>query len=133
MKPTKPRRKKQRGAAYSVDLRERVFKAIEEKYLTHKQAAELFDIGEATVDRWSRLRRETGGFAPRPHGGGQPRALNARGDRHLEKLVREKPDRTLDELKVQLRKRAKVEASTSAITRSLKRLGLTLKKSRSRR
>src|SRR5579864_3966852 len=117
MRPTKSRRKKQRGAAYSIDLRERVFKAIDEKRWTHKQAAAFFGIGEATIDRWSILRNETGSLAPRPHGGGHPRALDARGDRQLQDIVREKPDRTLEELKVQLRKKAKVEASTSAITR----------------
>lgn len=126
------RHKKQRGAAYSLDLRERVFAAIDTVPMTHKQAAEFFDIGEATIDRWSMLRNATGSLAPRPHGGGHPRAFDEEGDRKLQALVEEKPDRTLAELTGLVQKRARVKASSSAVSRSLKRLNLTLKKSPSR-
>lgn len=127
------KKKKRRGAAYSVDLRERVFAAIDANYWTHKQAAEFFGVGEATVDRWSILRNKTGSLAPRPHGGGHPRAFDADGDRRLEQLVDEKPDRTLAELTALARRRIGVEASGSAVSRALKRLNLTLKKSLSPR
>ena len=49
------------GWAYSVDLRERVIAAFDLGGMTDEDAAELFRIGEATVHRWKRLKRETGG------------------------------------------------------------------------
>jgi transposase/transposase-like protein len=59
---------------YSVDLRERVIAASQRGGLTDEEAAKLFQIGEATVHRWKRLKRETGGLEPRPYGGGVPAA-----------------------------------------------------------
>ena len=45
------------GWAYSVDLRERVVTAINVADMTDDEAAELFQIGEATVHHWKRLER----------------------------------------------------------------------------
>ena len=46
---------------YSDDLRERVVAALQRGGLTDEAVAKLFQIGEATVHRWKRLKRETGG------------------------------------------------------------------------
>lgn len=51
------------GWAYSVDLRERVVAAFDRTGMTDQEAAALFRIGEATVRRWKRLKRETGALA----------------------------------------------------------------------
>jgi transposase len=48
------------GWAYSVDLRERVVAAFDRTGMSDQEAAALFKVGEATVRRWKRLRRETG-------------------------------------------------------------------------
>jgi transposase len=48
------------GWAYSLDLRERVFGAFDAGDMTDEQVAEVLQVGEATVHRWKRLRRETG-------------------------------------------------------------------------
>lgn len=51
---------------YSLDLRERVLKAYEKS--GHKsQVCETFSIARSTLDKWLRLREETGGLLPRPH------------------------------------------------------------------
>jgi transposase len=60
------------GWAYSVDLRERVVAAFDRARMTDQEAAALFKIGEATVRRWKRLKRETGALVRRPGGGGNP-------------------------------------------------------------
>ena len=58
------------GWAYSLDLRERVVGAFDVGDMTDEQVAELFQVGEATVHRWRRLKRETGSLVPRPPRGG---------------------------------------------------------------
>jgi len=60
------------GWAYSVDLRERVVAAFDRNGMTDQEAAELFKIGEATVRRWERLRREKGCLEPKKFAGGNP-------------------------------------------------------------
>src|SRR5687768_14098751 len=89
---------------YSMDLRTRVIDALD-KGLTLGEAAEAFSVGIATVYRWQRLRRERGSPGPLPHGGGNPRAVNAAGDEVLKELLAEKPDRFLPELTAELNKR----------------------------
>jgi len=48
------------GWPYSLDLRDRVVGAFDVGDMTDEQVAELFRIGEATVHRWNRLKKETG-------------------------------------------------------------------------
>jgi len=52
------------GWAYSLDLRERVVGAFDAGDMTDEQVAEVFQVGEATVHRWKRLKRETGSRLP---------------------------------------------------------------------
>ena len=54
-----------------MDLRERVVGAFDGGDLTDEQVAEIFRVGEATVHRWKRLKRETGSLVPPPPQGGQ--------------------------------------------------------------
>ena len=122
---------KRRGSPYSVDLRERVLADLVAG-ATQKEAAAKFKVGVATVYRWSRLVRETGSFAPRRRGGGRSRSLDQAAEQILEGLVKERPDRTLRELSDLLNARG-IKTSTASVCRALKRLKLTLKKSRSRR
>jgi transposase len=124
---------KQRGSPYSVDFRQSVLSTMKERRWTHMEAAVFFKIGKATIDRWVRLERETGALAPRPHGGGNPRSIDVRGDRALKRLVRAKPDLTLDELTERLKTVTPRGTSASSVGRALKRLGVTLKKRASSR
>jgi transposase len=57
--------------AYSEDLRLRVLAAVDGG-MTRSEAARVFGVGRATVKRYLRLRRETGGLAPRPRRGPPP-------------------------------------------------------------
>lgn len=67
-----------------MDLRERVVAAFHVGDMSDEEVAALFKVGEATVHRWKRLKRETGSVVPRaPRGGGMPPLrLNRRRPRH---------------------------------------------------
>jgi transposase len=114
---------------YSIDLRERVIRACDEKVGTQVQIAELFGISVPWIKKLLRRRRETGSIAPLPHGGGwTPKFSGARLDQ-LKSWVEQDPDATLEELL----ERSKVDGSIMAVHRALERLGCRRKKSRSGR
>ena len=114
--------------SYSVELRERVLKVRKELGLTYEQTAELFDVGEATVNRWERLRRETGKLERRKRGPGATRLLRVDHLPRLQQLVEEKPDRTLAELAQVFEQRSQIRLSISTMGRYVRELGMTFKK-----
>lgn len=113
--------------AYSEDLRERVVQACDEGTLSRQEIAEHFVVSPAWIRRLLQRRRETGSFSVLPGGRGpQPKLTAARLER-LAKHVQEHPDATLAELK----KRVRLPCCLATIHNALKKLGLSLKKSRS--
>ncbi len=60
---------------YSMDLRERVVRAVEEEGLSRHQAAERFGVAVSTAVHWVRRFRETGSVAPGKMGGHRPRKI----------------------------------------------------------
>jgi len=120
----------QKGDAYSTDLRQKVLKAKDDNGWTQQQTGEFFGIGEATIYRWERLKRERGGVAPRPHGGGAPRKVLAEHEAALREILGEKNDLTLAELKRALQERTGLDVSPAAVWDALDRMGFTLKKRR---
>jgi transposase len=112
---------------YSLDLRERVVRACDEKVGTRTKIAELFGVSVSWIKKLLRQRRDGGSLAPKPHGGGwTPKFHGAKLER-LKALVEEDPDATLAEL----RERSGVAGSIMAVHRALVRLGSRRKKSRS--
>lgn len=108
----------------SKDLRERVAAAIDRNEGSLRQIASRFCVSLSFITRLLRLRRRTGSLDPKPHGGGQPPALD-RGDRErLRQLVKERPDATLEELRRQLG----VDCSLMALWRALRKLKITREK-----
>jgi len=61
--------------AYSMDLRERVVRAVKEEGLSRRQAAERFNIGISTAILWLRREKTTGSVAPAKMGGYKPRKI----------------------------------------------------------
>jgi transposase len=115
--------------AYSMDLRKRVIAAWEKGDSTWPELAERFEVGLATVNRWISAQRHKGTVEPEPHGGGWAFLIDAERLALLRALVDEQPDRTLDELTDEFRKRAGVAVSPSTIGRALRlRLGYSRKK-----
>ena len=111
--------------AYSMDLRQRVITACDSGKPT-KQVAETFGVSVAWVRRLKQHRRERGDIIPR-NGGGSRGFKFDRG--RLAELVREQPDATL----MELRDRLGVSVTLWAISKALRELKLTYKKSRSMR
>lgn len=60
---------------YSIDLRERVVRAVEEEGLSRNKAASRFGIGIKTAIDWVRLYRQTGSVAAKPMGGRRPKKI----------------------------------------------------------
>jgi transposase len=120
-------------APISKDLRERVVEAHLAGKGTYLQLAELFEIGAASVSRWLRRHREKGELAPEPPGGGTPARIPRDKYGTLKRLVAEKPDRTVEELRDEWEKRFGLNLSRSAMQRALLGAGITWKKKDSAR
>jgi putative transposase len=63
------------GQAYSMDLRERVVRAVEVDGLSRREAAERFSLAPSTVINWVRRLRATGDLRPGQMGGHKPKKI----------------------------------------------------------
>ena len=115
--------------AYSLDLRERVVRAVDEG-ASRVEAARRFSVSNALVGKLLRQRRATGSLARRPHGGGTPPALGEAGLAALRALAAADPDATPAELRERLARDAGVRVGVNGVCRALKKLGLPLKERR---
>jgi len=114
------------ASAYSMDLRERVFKAWQASGDADDVAA-TFGVSRAWVHRLAQRERETKSLAPRKQTKFRARLLAGQEVR-LQALVAAQPDVTLAELRAQL----PTTASISTLWTELDRLGLTVKKNSTR-
>jgi transposase len=108
----------------SNDLRERIITAVDRREGSRRELARRFAVDPSCITRLLQLRRQTGSIEPRPHGGGKPPALDHDGLERLRRLVEQRPDATLQ----QLRQELGVGGSIMIVFRALKRLGITRKK-----
>lgn len=115
-------------AAYSLDLRKRIVDAAERGVATRSEIASLFGVHESFIYKMLRQKRKCGNIAPLPHGGGAEAKLNEDHLMILTDLVAQAPDVTLEELRAQIKKQARVEVSLPTIWRALDALGLSRKK-----
>jgi len=114
--------------AYSLDLRQRVVAAYEQRKDSLAQVAEQFNVGQTFVKKMLRQKRECGDVAPLAHGGGRQPALSDKEHRLLRQQVKDQPDISLIELQELLAAKARVTASLPTIHRSLRQSGLSHKK-----
>ena len=114
--------------ALSKDILSRLIAAKEAGEGSIKVLAKRFKVGSASVQRLFRRYKEANSIEPLPHGGGMPARIP---DSDLSKvidLVKEKPDRTIEELVNEWRIRYEINISSSAMSRTLERCNFTLKK-----
>ena len=111
------------GAAYSLDLRERVLIDLDAG-MSKAEISRNYHVSTRWIYKLQKQREETGGIAPRPHAGG-PKPLLAEHTERLLELVEEQPDATLREL----RDRLGAPVSINTVWKMLKRLGVSFKKS----
>jgi transposase len=114
-------------APYSMDLRERVAQAWDTSGDAEDIAA-TFGVSRAWVHRLIQRRRETGSLAPRQQTKFRSRVLAGQQQR-LAALITAQPDLTLAELRDAL----PTTAALSTLWLEIDRLGLTVKKNRTRR
>ena len=117
------------GQSYSADLRSRVLAAVDGG-LSARATAERLRVSVSYIDEALGRRVATGETEARPQRNHQELKLAA----HHAALAAEvalRPDATLNELRAWLRATHGVAASLGLMHRTLARLGLTLKKSRS--
>jgi len=110
--------------ALSKDLRERILNAVDRREGSRRALATRFSVNVSTITRLLQLRRQTGSYDPRPHGGGNAPTLDQKGLVRLRALVRKDPDATLETLK----QRLGIGGSIMIVWRALKKLDITVKK-----
>jgi transposase len=115
------------AAPYSMDLRKRVMKAWDASGDADDVAA-TFGVSRAWVHRLAQRYRETGSIAPRKQTKFRSRVLADQEER-LKALINATPDATLAELRDAL----PTTAALSTLWLEVDRLGLTVKKNRTRR
>jgi transposase len=117
---------------YPIELRRKIIDAVDQHLGTYEEIAEMFGVTERYIYKLLRQRRETGGLAPLPRGGGAQAKLSEEHLLLLAELVARQPDATLEELRQQLRRETKVEVSVSTIWRGLEWIEFTQKKDQAR-
>jgi transposase len=119
------------GLAYGQDLRERVL-AARDAGQSIRTGAERFAVSPSYVAKADRRRRRTGDRRAR-RSSGRPAAKIVAHLPALAEQVAARPDATLAELRGWLLAECGVAVGLVTVWRALKRLGVTLKKSRSGR
>jgi transposase len=114
-------------APISLDLRRRIVAAVRQGS-SIRAAARRFAVAPSTAIKLMRRVRETGSAAPARYGGHRRPILEPYEDR-LMALVEAAPDITLAELQFLIRQRFGLAVGLSRIHATLRRLGLTHKKS----
>jgi transposase len=112
--------------AYAIDLRERILRAVDDG-VPQREVARRFDVSRATVQRYVRLRRETGRIAPRPRPGPAPR-LGVAAQPALRAQLAAAPDATLAQHCATWERDHGVRVSVATMHRAIARLGWTRKK-----
>ena len=116
--------------AYSKDLRIKALGALD-RGMPRKEAASTFGVSLATLKRWLKRRREGEDIAPRPSPGRPPRILATEEQRHLLWVqLEENDDATLSGHCELWERRTGVAVSVSTMSRAVRTLGWTFKKSR---
>ncbi|HEU4329122.1 MAG TPA: IS630 family transposase [Roseiflexaceae bacterium] len=110
---------------YSVDLRERVVRAVETG-LSRRAAARRFEVSVSFVIKLMQRWRRAATVEPDRYGGWKRPALAAHAER-VHNLLRDEPDLTIAELRSRLAAEA-IHVSPAAISRFLTAAGLTKKK-----
>lgn len=108
----------------SIDLRERILATYDRGEQTREQVARRFCVSLGMVKKLLQQRRRTGDIAPGHHRSGRKPRILASHRQTMGRLLRDKPDMTLVELRAALG----LDCSLPAIHYALDKLGLTYKK-----
>ena len=116
--------------AYSLDLRERICAACDERLETRQEVADRFGVSRWFVQKLLRQRRTQGTILAKPRGRGPAPTLGPADRQRLRKLVKTKADATLSELCRLSHQAGGALVGVWTMCRALKALRLPLKKRR---
>lgn len=117
--------------AYADDLRRKIFEAHGKGHGSFRKLAELFGVSLGYVEKIFRQRARTGKAERIPHRSGRKPRVTAEMASRIVELVGAHSDITIASLQERVASETGVAMSWSTMRRSVKRLGLRLKKSRS--
>jgi transposase len=117
--------------AYSLDLRQKILRAYDQRLGSQRALATLFGVSQSFVEKLLRRRRTSGAIAPRPHAGGRRAICDEAALAVIRRLVHEQPDVTLAELCERLLAERGLRVSVPTMGRLVIALRLPRKKSRS--
>lgn len=115
-------------APLSIDLRQRVLAAYQDKEGSMRHLSERFKVSLSFVRDLTRQYRQTGTVAPKPHGGGAIAKLGVAQLPIVRALVEDQPDALLEELCERFAEKTGVMVSISTMHRAVHRLKLSVKK-----
>lgn len=112
----------------SVDVRASIVEAPLQQAGSIRQLAQRFTVSARFV--WALLHRfhQTGSYAPKPHGGGNPAGMHPSQHEIITEFVKQSPDVTRKELCQHVEATGHVTPSQSSRQRVLAQLQLTRKK-----
>ena len=114
--------------AYSVDLREKVLRAVDQGY-AREEIVKLLAVSPATIRRYLKQRRETGSVTPKARPGRPPRKLGPLQTDLVAQLQAHDDVRLEDHCQLWEQSHG-VKVSTATMSRAIKRVGWTRKKRR---
>ena len=115
-------------APLSIDLRQRVLAAYQDKEGSMRHLSERFKVSLSFVRDLTRQYRQTGTVAPKPHGGSAIAKLGVAQLPIVRALVEDQPDALLEELCERFAEKTGVMVSISTMHRAVHRLKLSVKK-----
>ena len=111
---------------YSVDLRTRIVRALQEEGTAKSAAARLFGVSLSSVKRYARIASRGESLKPRK-GGGRPPKTDETTQKLLEEDVKERPAVAVSERRRFLEHTTGKVLSDSTVLRLLKRMGFSQK------
>lgn len=118
--------------AYSVDLRQKVIDAYNQREGSQRQLAKRFGVSLTFIEKLLKRYRTDGTVEPRAHGGGQSAKLSLEQEAVLTTLIEEDNDAILVELCERLEQSVGVRVSRATMGRIVQKLKLTRKKNSAR-
>ena len=115
--------------AISTDLRRRAVDAYERGGGSIPAVAARFAVGEASLSRWLRRKRDTGSVERAPRAGGSPRRVTPDGEALLRAWLDDDPSVAQRVLADRLVAAGQSRVSQQTVRQTLARMALTLKKS----
>jgi transposase len=116
---------------HSIAFRQKIIEVHEVEDISQRKLAKRFNVALSFIQKLLKQYRETDSLAPKVRTQQTPAKLNNEHLTVLRRLVEERNDATLEELRKQLIHETGIDVSRSTVDRALDKLGLTLKKRRS--